>query len=57
MNNESKPRPDLIGATGSVTRRIEVLDAKESDWGVEIRISDNMGNTYWTSLDEDISLD
>ncbi|WP_163979970.1 hypothetical protein [Paenibacillus alvei] len=50
-------REDLIGQTGSITRRIEIVDAKESEHGVSIRISDSMDNIYWTELDGDISLD
>ncbi|MCY9539158.1 hypothetical protein M5X00_29415 [Paenibacillus alvei] len=52
-----RKREDLIGQTGSITRRIEIVDAKESEHGVSIRISDSMGNVYWTDLDEEISLD
>ncbi|WP_163979968.1 hypothetical protein [Paenibacillus alvei] len=50
-------RDDLIGQTGSITRTIKIVDAKESEHGVAVRISDSMGNVYWTDLDEDISLD
>ncbi|ODB61387.1 hypothetical protein [Paenibacillus polymyxa] len=58
-----KQRTDLIGQTGSYTRTFTVVDAKEGEdfkgrpTPVQIRISDNMGNTFWTELDDDISLD
>ncbi|MFC3788339.1 hypothetical protein ACFOQM_05995 [Paenibacillus sp. GCM10012307] len=56
---ESIPRKrlDLVGAIGSVTRRIEILDAFEDRGEVEVRVRDSMGNEYWTELDDDISLD
>ncbi|MGW8956636.1 hypothetical protein [Paenibacillus sp. NPDC055715] len=47
---------DLIGQTGSTTKRIKVIDAKKGKHGVDVRVSDNMGETYWTGL-EDIDLD
>ncbi|WP_182914787.1 hypothetical protein [Paenibacillus thiaminolyticus] len=53
--NERK-REDLIGQQGSVTRRIEIIDAKEGPFGVDIRVCDSMGDEYWTEMDEDISL-
>lgn len=53
---EGKARPDLIGVTGSVTRNITVIDAREYPTGVSIRVSDNMGEEYWTDL-EDVDLD
>ncbi|TVX93011.1 hypothetical protein [Paenibacillus agilis] len=54
-----KKRDDLIGQTGSITRNFEIIGAREYEGGsVEIRIRDNMGNEYWTSMeDELISLD
>lgn len=54
----SKQRNDLIGQTGTVTRQITVLDAKEADDGsIDIYVSDSMGNVFWTEMDGDISLD
>lgn len=54
----TKTRWDLIGAKGTVTRQIEVLDAQEApDGTVDIYVSDNMGNTYWTELDGEIKLE
>ncbi|WP_170287174.1 hypothetical protein [Paenibacillus faecis] len=54
----TKTRNDLIGCKGTVTRQIEVLDAQEApDGTVDIYVSDNMGNTYWTLLDGEIDLD
>jgi hypothetical protein len=47
---------ELIGQTGSTTKRITVIDAKKGKYGVDVRVSDNMGETYWTGL-EDIDLD
>lgn len=52
----SETRHDLIGQTGQITRNVEIVDAKESREGVSVRVSDNVGNEYWTDL-EDISLD
>ena len=52
-----RKRLDLIGQTGSITRRIEIIDAKEGPHGVDVRIRDSMGDEYWTELDDDISLD
>ncbi|MDG0875977.1 hypothetical protein L5D93_27625 [Paenibacillus thiaminolyticus] len=52
-----RKREDLIGQQGSVTPRIEVIDAKEGPFGVDIRVLDSVGNEYWTEMDEDISLD
>lgn len=49
-------RHDLIGQTGQITRNVEIVDAKESPGGVSVRVSDNVGNEYWTDL-EDVSLD
>lgn len=51
-----KPRIDLISRTGRVTREIEILDAVEYPTGVSIRVSDNVGGEYWTTL-EDVDLD
>ncbi|QLG39383.1 hypothetical protein HW560_15650 [Paenibacillus sp. E222] len=49
---------ELIGATGSVTRRIDIVDAKQAaDGTIQIRVEDSMGNAYWTELDGDISID
>ncbi|WP_340373728.1 hypothetical protein [Peribacillus sp. FSL E2-0218] len=56
MEMEAKTRTDLIGKTGSVTRKLTIVDAKEYPTGTEIRVSDNMGDEYWTGL-EDIDLD
>ncbi|WP_180235415.1 hypothetical protein [Bacillus cereus] len=52
----SETRNDLIGQTGQITRNVEIVDAKESREGVSVRVSDNVGNEYWTDL-EDVSLD
>lgn len=49
-------RPDLVGATGSYTRHFKVVDAKEYPTGVSVRISDDMGEEFWTGL-EDVDLD
>jgi len=54
----TKTRRDLIGRKGTVTRQIEVLDAQEAQDGtVDIYVTDNMGNTYWTELDGEIELE
>jgi hypothetical protein len=56
MNEQPKTRTDLIGSTGSITRRVTIIDAKEYPTGVSVRVSDEMGEEYWTDL-EDIELD
>jgi hypothetical protein len=56
MDIQSKQRPDLIGLKGSITREITVIDAQEYESGISIRVTDNMGEEYWTSL-EDADLD
>ncbi|GIP25509.1 hypothetical protein J23TS9_06390 [Paenibacillus sp. J23TS9] len=54
----TKTRKDLIGLKGTVTRQIEVMDAQQHEDGtVDILVSDNMGNTYWTGMDGEIDLD
>ncbi|MGG4504067.1 hypothetical protein ABER86_24860 [Paenibacillus polymyxa] len=63
MNTLGKKRDDLIGQTGSYTRTFTIIDAHDGEgFGgkpapVQIRISNNMGETFWTELDDDISLD
>jgi hypothetical protein len=58
-----KSREDLVGLTGSYTRTFEIIEAKEYVYesgnlgGVEVRISDDMGNTFWTSYDNALSMD
>ncbi|SDH70421.1 hypothetical protein SAMN04489735_104517 [Aneurinibacillus thermoaerophilus] len=59
--NKAVKREDLIGATGSITRQIEVIDAKEYHMGgvksVDVRVrEEDTGEEYWTSL-EDVDLD
>ncbi|QYY44768.1 hypothetical protein ACKE5C_19185 (plasmid) [Aneurinibacillus thermoaerophilus] len=58
--NKAVKREDLIGATGSITRQIEVIDAEEYDHGsfksVSIMVREDNGEEYWTSL-EDVDLD
>ncbi|PIE92795.1 hypothetical protein CO726_24835 [Bacillus fungorum] len=50
----------LVGRTGQITRNVEIIDAKESTIGgvksISIRVRDNIGNEYWTELEE-VSLD
>ena len=53
---EGKVRTDLIGQAGSVTRQLTIVDAKEYPTGISVRVLDNMGEEYWTEL-EDIDLD
>lgn len=52
----TKTRHDLIGQTGSITRSVEIIDAKETEHGVSVRASDNVGEVYWTDFD-DVELD
>jgi hypothetical protein len=47
-----KKRTDLIGQTGTRTTQVEIIDAKEYETGVSVQVSDNMGEVYWTDLDE-----
>ncbi|WP_180231630.1 hypothetical protein [Bacillus cereus] len=56
MENEVKKRIDLIGLTGSVTRKLTIIDAQEYPTGVSVRVSDNMGEEYSMDL-EDVDLD
>lgn len=51
-----KTRHDLVGQTGFITRNIEIIDAKETEHGVSVRVSDNVGEVYWTDFD-DVELD
>lgn len=52
MEFEPKTRKDLINQTGSITRKIKIVDAKEYPMGVYVRVSDNMGEEYWMELEE-----
>ncbi|HFK1754160.1 TPA: hypothetical protein ACGXP3_004628 [Bacillus cereus] len=56
IENGAKSRPDLIGQTGTITRNIEIIDATESEHDVLVRVSDNVGEVYWTDL-QDVELD
>lgn len=47
-----KRRTDLIGRTGTLTTSVEVVDAMQSEHGIDIRVKDGIGETYWTNLDE-----
>lgn len=54
----AKQLKDLVGLKGTVTRTIEVLEAKEHEDGtVDIYVTDGVGNVYWTELDESIDLE
>jgi hypothetical protein len=53
---DPKKRTDLIGLTGTITRNFKILDALEYPTGVSVRVEDNMGEEYWTSL-EDLELE
>ncbi|WP_179191708.1 hypothetical protein [Bacillus thuringiensis] len=48
----AKTRDDLIGQTGTITRNIEIIDATETKHGVSVRVSDNVGEVYWTDLND-----
>jgi len=52
----TKKREDLIGETGTRTTEVEIIDAKEYETGVSVQVSDNVGEVYWTDL-ENIDLD
>jgi hypothetical protein len=43
-------REDLIGDTGTILIRFKVIDAHESEHGVDIRVRDSGGEEYWASL-------
>ncbi|MEX3713617.1 hypothetical protein ABFV99_14585 [Cytobacillus horneckiae] len=53
---EKKARPDLVGQTATVTRNLTIVDAEEYSTGISVRVQDEMGDEYWTGLD-DIDLD
>ncbi|MCM3487861.1 hypothetical protein M3689_00920 [Alkalihalophilus marmarensis] len=53
---EYKVRKDLIGTTATRTLDLKIVDAHEYEEGVSIRVVDNMGEEYWTGL-EDVELD
>lgn len=52
-----RKRSDWVGRTGSITRRIKIIDVKEGNGDIEIRVEDSMGNLFWTTFDDDVSLD
>ncbi|WP_410976874.1 hypothetical protein [Bacillus cereus] len=52
IENGAKRRPDLIGQSGTITRNIEIIDATETEHGVSVRVSDNVGEVYWTDLND-----
>ncbi|MEK5197366.1 hypothetical protein MHI49_28535 [Bacillus sp. FSL M7-0884] len=52
IENDAKRRTDLIGQTGTITRNIEIIDATETEHGVSVRVSDNVGEVYWTDLND-----
>lgn len=56
IENGAKKRPDLIGQTGTIARNIEIIDATETKHGISVRVSDNVGEVYWTDL-QDVELD
>ncbi|MED1677569.1 hypothetical protein P5641_04800 [Bacillus subtilis] len=45
-------REDLIGKTGEVIKEFKVIDASQTGNIVSIRVQDEDGEIYWTSLDE-----
>ncbi|MDQ0268921.1 hypothetical protein [Cytobacillus purgationiresistens] len=49
---ESKARPDLVGQTATVTRNLTIVDAREYSTGISVRVQDEMGDEYWTGLDD-----
>ena len=53
----SKKREDLIGLDGKITREVEIKEASRSSLGIDIRVSDSMGNVYSTELDSDFDFD
>ncbi|PGR97622.1 hypothetical protein COC68_12930 [Bacillus thuringiensis] len=52
VENGAERRPDLIGQTGTITRNIEIIDATETEHGVSVRVSDNVGEVYWADLND-----
>ncbi|MEM5662313.1 hypothetical protein AAHB62_26520 [Bacillus cereus] len=52
VENGAERRSDLIGQTGTITRNIEIIDATETEHGVSVRVSDNVGEVYWTDLND-----
>jgi hypothetical protein len=55
MSGEKK-REDFIGLTGTRTLSLKIIDARIYPTTVAIRVQDNLGDEYWTEL-EDIDLD
>ncbi|KAB2334294.1 hypothetical protein [Bacillus mesophilum] len=49
-------RFDLIGKTGTISRNVKIIDALEYPTSVSIRVQDEMGEEYWTGL-EDADID
>ncbi|WP_280166479.1 hypothetical protein [Priestia aryabhattai] len=52
-----KKRNDLIGKKGEIVKKIEILDANEGIYGINVRVKDSEGEKYWVLMDNDISLD
>lgn len=51
-----KKRNDLVGQTGTLKKKITIVDANESYHGVDVQVRDFRGEKYWTSL-ENVELD
>ncbi|MGN7328738.1 hypothetical protein [Bacillus pumilus] len=45
-------REDLIGKTGEVIKEFKVIDTSHTGEIVNIRVQDQDGEVYWTSLNE-----
>jgi hypothetical protein len=52
MKMRGKSRPDLVGTNGTVSRKIEIIEAKEYEHGVYAMVSDEKGQEYWVALED-----
>jgi hypothetical protein len=56
-------RPDLIGLEAAKYISIKIIDAHETikldgtPGSTQIKVTDSMGNTYWTEMDDDVCFD
>jgi len=48
---------NLKGKTGEITKKIKIIDVSENQFGLNIRVKEDSGDEYWTTLDDRISLD
>ncbi|MBU8684390.1 hypothetical protein MOE23_06730 [Bacillus haynesii] len=51
-NQKVVKRKDLIGKTGEVIKEFEIVDANQTGSIVNIRVQEEDGEVYWTSIDD-----